>query len=80
MCRVLDVSSSGYYAKRKRPSSVREIANNALLKEIKAAHQVSYGVCGSIRIYHKVKGKLRCSENRAARLMKKQGIAAKQKK
>jgi putative transposase len=80
MCRVLDVSSSGYYAWRKRPSSVREMANNALLKEIKAAHQASNGVYGSPRIYHEVKGKVQCSENRVARLMKKHGIAAKQKK
>lgn len=80
MCRVLDVSSSGYYAWRKRPSSVREMANNALLKEIKAAHQASNGVYGSPRIYHEVKGRVPCSENRVVRLMKKHGIAAKQQK
>jgi putative transposase len=80
MCRVLDVSSSGYYAWRKRPSSAREMANNTLLKEIKAAHQASNGVYGSPRIYHEVKGKVNCSQNRVARLMKKHGIAAKQKR
>lgn len=80
MCRVLDVSSSGYYAWRKRPSSPREMANNTLLKEIKDAHQASNGVYGSPRIYHEIKGKVRCSENRVARLMKKHGITAKQKK
>lgn len=80
MCRVLDVSSSGYYAWRKRPSSAREMANHTLLKEIKAAHQASNGVYGSPRIYHEVKEKVSCSQNRVARLMKKHGIAAKQKK
>lgn len=80
MCRVLDVAPSGYYAWRKRPSSVREMANNALLKEIRAAYEASNGVYGSPRIYHEVKGKVSCSENRVARLMKKQGITAKQKK
>ncbi len=80
MCRVLDVSSSGYYAWRKRSSSSREMANNELLKEIEAAYQASNGVYGSSRIYHEVKGRVPCSENRVARLMKKHGIAAKQKK
>jgi transposase InsO family protein len=80
MCRVLDVSPSGYYAWRKRPSSAREMANNALLKAIRAAYEASNGVYGSPRIYHEVKGKVSCSENRVARLMRKQGITAKQKK
>lgn len=80
MCRVLDVPPSDYYAWRKRPSNVREVANNALLKENKAAHQASNGVYGSPRIYHEVKGQVRCSENRVVPLMKKHGIAAKQKK
>jgi transposase InsO family protein len=80
MCRVLDVSSSGYYAWRKRPSSPREMANETLLKEIQAAHEASKGVYGSPRIYHEVKEKVSCSQNRVARLMKKHGIAAKQKR
>lgn len=80
MCRVLDVSSSGYYAWRKRPSSAREMANHTLLQEIQAAHQASKGVYGSPRIYHEVKEKVSCSQNRVARLMKKHGIAAKQKR
>jgi transposase InsO family protein len=79
MCRVLDVSSSGYYAWRKRSSSPLEMANEMLLKEIQAAHQASKGVYGSPRIYHEVKAKVSCSQNRVARLMKKHGIAAKQK-
>lgn len=80
MCRVLDVSSSGYYAWRKRPSSAQEMANHTLLQEIQAAHQASKGVYGSPRIYHEVKEKVSCSQNRVARLMKKHGIAAKQKR
>ncbi len=80
MCRVLDVSSSGYYAWRQRPSSPREMANETLLKEIQAAHEASKGVYGSPRIYHEVKEKVSCSQNRVARLMKKHGIAAKQKR
>ena len=80
MCRVLDVSPSGYYAWRKRPFSQREMANQELLKEIKAVHEKSNGAYGSPRIYHELKDKIACSENRVARLMHKHDIAAKQKK
>ena len=80
MCRVLDVSSSGYYAWRKRPSSQQEMANQELLKAIEAAYKKSNGTYGSPRIYAEVKGEVACSKNRVARLMKKQGLAAKQKR
>lgn len=80
MCRVLDVAPSGYYVWRKRPSSQRKMANQELLKEIKSVHEKSNGTYGSPRIYHELKEKIDCSENRVARLMQKHGIAAKQKK
>ena len=80
MCRVLDVSSSGYYAWRKRPSSQQEMANQELLKAIEVAYEKSNGTYGSPRIYAEVKENVACSENRVARLMKKQGLAAKQKR
>ena len=80
MCKRLGVSSSGYYAWQKRPSSQREMANQELLKEIKAVHEKSNGTYGSPRIYHELKEKIACSENRVARLMQKHDIAAKQKK
>lgn len=80
MCRVLAVSPSGYYAWQGRPCSQREMANQELLKEIKAAHATSNGTYDSPRIYAAVQEKVICSQNRVARLMKKEGIAAKQKK
>jgi putative transposase len=80
MCRVLAVSSSGYYAWRKRPSSQREMANQQLLEAIVVAYEASNGIYGSPRIYAEVKGQVACSENRVARLMNQHGIAAKQKK
>lgn len=39
MCRVLDVSESGYHAWRKRPPSPRAQENTRLEVEIKAAHE-----------------------------------------
>ena len=41
MCRVLGVQRSGYYAWRKRTSSDREQANQALLALIRAEHTAS---------------------------------------
>ena len=51
MCKVLEVSSSGYYAWRKRPPSKREMANQALYEKIKAVHEESDKNYGSPRIY-----------------------------
>lgn len=81
MCQLLNVSSSGYYAWRKRPVSEREMANQELLKEIKAVHEESYETYGSPRIYAEMKEKgVICSENRVARLMRQEGLQAKQSK
>lgn len=80
MCRVLDVSTSGYYAWRKRPTSQREMANQKLLEAIREAHQASNETYGSPRIYEEIKENIPCSRNRVARLMKKHNIAARQKK
>lgn len=38
MCKVLAVSSSGYYAWRNRPTSKLKMANNKLVEEIKEIH------------------------------------------
>lgn len=80
MCKMLDVSSSGYYAWRKRPPSAREMANQALLAEIEAVFEKSRKTYGSPRVYKKLKDKVRCSENRIARLMRLRGLKAKQVK
>ena len=81
MCRVLDVSSSGYYAWYKRPPSAREIANRELYKKIKVVYNENHGVYGSPRIYRALKKQdVVCSENRVARLMRLRGLRAKQTK
>jgi putative transposase len=78
MCDILQVSRSGYYAWRQRPVSAREMANQALLKKIKAAYAASGGRYGSPRIYAEIKEHQSCSLNRVARLMQQYGIRAKQ--
>lgn len=79
MCKVLEVSPSGYYAWRGRPPSKREMANRELTVNIKIAFQESEEAYGSPRIYEVMRAHgLMCSRNRVARLMKLEGLQAKQ--
>ena len=83
MCRLLKVSTSGYYDWRHRPPSKRTLDNQRLLKKVVALHGDSDGVHGSPRIWEDLRydGET-CSLNRVARLMKDndiQGIPAARK-
>jgi putative transposase len=81
MCGMLGVSSSGYYAWRKRPPSGREMANRELYKKIEVVYNENHRVYGSPRIYHALKKQgVVCSENRVARLMRLRGLRARQTK
>lgn len=81
MCQMLNVSPSGYYAWRQRPVSAREMANQELVKSIEAVYNDSYGTYGSPRIYRELRAQgVVCSENRVARLMRLQGLQARQTK
>jgi transposase InsO family protein len=81
MCKVLEVSRSGYYAWRDRPPSEREMANRRLYDKIKRVYNDSGGTYGSPRTYRELKRQgVACSENRVARLMRLHGLRAKQTK
>ena len=81
MCRVLAVSRSGYYAWLKRPTSLREMANQALRQQIKHIHQHSRQTYGSPRIQAELRVQgLKCGQNRVARLRREQKLWAKQKR
>lgn len=81
MCRILEVSRSGYYAWLKRPESRRKSQNRKLLKEIRKVYQVSRRTYGSPRITIALqKEGISCGRNRVARLMRENGIAAKTKR
>jgi putative transposase len=70
MCRLLGVSSSGYYAWSKRVPSRRAQADTALLSQIKAAHAASYGTYGAPRIHAELADQgIRVGRKRVARLM-----------
>lgn len=81
MCRVLRVSSSGYYAWLGRPMSRRERENRRLVQAIKEIHKEKRGVYGSPRVHAELKSKgMHHSKKRVARLMRENGIRAKQKR
>jgi putative transposase len=76
MCRVLGVSSSGYYAWAKRAQSERAASNAALTGRIGAIHAASHGTYGSPRVHAELaESGLRVSRKRVARLMKTAGLA-----
>ena len=71
LCRVMNVSRSGYYAWLKRPPSQREQANRKLTEQIKTVFQESRQTYGSPRIYIELKEQnVLCSQKRIARLMR----------
>ena len=82
MCRALEVSRSGYYAFKRRPTSQQRADNEKLLIEIRRIFLENDSNYGSPRIWDHLHNKeqMRCSENRVARLMQVNGIVAIQKR
>lgn len=75
MCRVLEVSRSGYYAWLKRDPSPRAVANGELLERIEEIHKESDGTYGAPRIHAQLKSEGHgASRNRVARVMREAGI------
>ncbi len=78
MCRVLDVSASGFYAWKKRGPSERSKQDCTLLLEIEKSHRQSRRNYGSPRIFKDLKDLgFKVGEKRVARLMRETGIRAK---
>jgi putative transposase len=76
MCRLLGVSSSGYYAWMQRRPSRRAAMDAALLGEIHTAHAASRGTYGTPRIHAELAAKgVRVGRKRVARLMSRAGLA-----
>lgn len=71
MCRVLEVSRSGYYAAQKRPPRRRTQADEQLQGEIEAIFEHSRQRYGSPRIHADLRARgWRCGRKRVARLMR----------
>lgn len=78
VCGTLSVSSSGYYAWRKRPKSCRSQRAEPLLAEIQAIHLESRRTYGSPRVHAELRDRGRkCSENTVAKMMRRNGIVSK---
>jgi len=81
MCKLLNVSRSGYHAWFKRPESRRKRENRALEAKIRVLHAASHGIYGAPRIHQDLSDDdIRCSKNRVARIMRKAGIRSRTKK
>ena len=75
MCRVLGVSTSGYYAWRKRQPSRRAQADQKLLKRIRTIHERSKGTYGAPRIHAELaEAGVHVSRKRVARLMRSEHL------
>jgi len=82
MCRVLDVSPSGYHAHWKRQPAARAIADALLEVEIAAIHRASRRCYGSPRVHQELRQgrQIRCGRKRVARLMRKNDLRSKRAK
>ena len=75
LCRMLDVSSSGYYDWIDRPESLRSVEHRRLTNKIQHAHLQTHSIYGSPKIHRDLlaDGET-CSAKQVARLMKKADI------
>jgi putative transposase len=81
MCRVLEVSRSGYYVWLDRPAPTRVAANVELTATIREVHRKSRSTYGSPRVHRELQSRGRSvSRKRVARLMRAGGIEARRKR
>jgi len=76
LCRVLDVSRSGYYASQRRPASRRAVEDERLGALIAAEHKASRGTYGSPRIHTQLtRAGERVGRKRVARIMRERQLS-----
>jgi len=81
MCRLLNVSRSGFYAWRRRPESQRDIRHRRLVVKIKALFAKYRQSYGSPRILRELRADGETvSLGQVVRLMRENGLRAKQKR
>jgi putative transposase len=81
MCGVLQVSESGFYAWRQRPTCRRKREDAHLKQEIQQVFKKHQGRYGSPRIYRDLRDEgMRCSRKRVARLMQEEELTALRKR
>jgi putative transposase len=81
MCRLLQVSTSGYYAWRSRAPSARARQEPRLESEVLAAHERTRQTCGPERLQKELADQgVSVGVHRIKRLRKKLGLRCKQKR
>ncbi len=81
MCRVLEVSPAGYYAWLKRPPSWHALIDEVLMAHVRIAHHESGETYGAPRVQRELWAEgLPVSTKRVARLMRSDGLVARQPK
>jgi putative transposase len=81
MCRLLEVSRSGFHEWQARAPSARTLNNERITARIRSFHLLSGRSYGSPRIWRDLyEAGERVSENRVARLMQRAGIQAQRRK
>jgi putative transposase len=77
LCRVLEVSTSGFYAWLLRPKCGRAMENEQLAVAIAASHERSRRTYGSPRVTADLRAEgRRVGRNRVARIMREKGVRA----
>lgn len=81
MCKMLEVSRSGYHKYVKQKMSNRRRENLLMLEQIKRIYERSRGCYGSRRIQAELRALgIPCNRKRISRIMRENGIEAKQRK
>ena len=81
LCRVMEVSTSGYYAAQGRPSSRQARRDVELGVHVVAAHEASKRRYGSPRVHAELQAQgHRVSRKRVARLMREKKLAARRRR
>jgi putative transposase len=74
LCRLLEVSTSGYYARLARTASARQQKDERVVTKVRAIHAQTRGVYGSRRMMHELNEPI--GRNHLARLMRENGLLA----
>ena len=75
LCRVLQLSRSGYYAGRHRGESRRAYENRQLLAQIQAVHRTARGCYGAVKTWRALQRQgVACGKHRVARLRRQAGL------
>ena len=80
MCKVLQVSRAGYYAWCKRGPSVRDEANQRLLKLLRRLFELNRQRYGYRRMHQVARKEIPCGRHRVARLMSQDGLKVPQRR